>query len=89
MNQSIAGLLNKKQIQMTPKEIIDTIRVFTEYQTNALSFPTLEYHMQNVVFIFKNSTLKLLVLYLAISLTAYIAGLRFLYSFHLLDIVVS
>lgn len=87
--QTIIAILNKKQIDTTRAEITQVLRFFANEAENSHPMPLLEYYTQNLTFIISNATFRFFVFYLALSIVAFSGQWVFLYSIHLLDIVVG
>jgi hypothetical protein len=87
--QTIISILNKKQIDTSRAEITYVLSYFANEGGNKHPLPRLEYFTQNLVFIISNATFRFFIFYLCLSIVAFSGGWVFLYSIHLLDIVVN
>lgn len=73
---------------MTSQDTVEVIRFFHIHTSNVHPLPNLEYRIQNLLFILQNGTFTFFIFYLALSALAYLGKYHFLYSIHLLDIIV-
>ena len=88
-SKHITEILQKKQIKMTAQDIVEVIRFFSIHTKHVHPLPRLEYRVQSLLFVLNNGTLKFFIFYLALSILAFSGKYYFLYSIHMLDIIVD
>ena len=74
---------------MTAQDIVEVIRFFSVHTKHQHPLPRLEYRVQSLLFVLNNGTFKFFVFYLALSILAFSGKYYFLYSIHMLDIIVA
>lgn len=74
---------------MTAQDIVEVIRFFSIHTKHLYPLPRLEYRVQSLLFVLNNGTLKFFIFYLALSILAFSGKYYFLYSIHMLDIIVD
>jgi len=84
----VQEILQRNQINNSKADIIEVIRFFSHQNMQMNPLPGLEYGVQNLLFILQNGTFKFFFFYLALTVLAFSGKFYFLYSIHLLDIIV-